>query len=174
MCAKERSFLEKLDVLVAPSTVRDYLAQVVERITRRLAQETTSAMAWEPLPLEIYGSDLPPFISSSWVFVLRAAAITGAERHPNSHQRMMSLRGAGDIQTGGEGRWQSNPLVSNVDAELLRRWASIPPNVWHQAVVPSQDWSVVSFHTAAAEELIEERLDAGNAAVTYQRRYLDS
>lgn len=85
----------------------------------------------------------------------------------------MSLCGAGDIQTGGEGCRQSNPLVSNDDAELLRRWASIPPNVWHQAVISSQDWAVVSFHTAAAEELIEERLNAGNAAMTYQRRDLE-
>jgi predicted N-acetyltransferase YhbS len=173
ICPEERSFLEKLDVLVARSAVHDYLAQVVERVTRRLAQQTTSTMAWEPLPLEIYGSALPPSIRSSWIFVLRSGATTGAERHPNSHQRMMSLRGAGDIQTCGEGCWQSNPLVSNEDAELLRRWASIPPNVWHQAVVPSQDWAVVSFHTAATEELIEERPNAGNASVTHQRHYLE-
>jgi hypothetical protein len=33
---------------------------------------------------------------------------------------------------------------------------------------------VVSFHTAAAEELIEERPDSIRAGVTHQRRYGDS
>jgi len=174
MCPEERGFLEKLDVLVAPSAVRGYLAQVVERVTRKLAHEPASLMAWEPLPLEIYGDALPPVIRSSWVFVLRAGATTGAERHRNSHQRMMSLRGAGDIQTGGEGCWRSHLLVCVEGADLLHRWASIPPNMWHQAVVPNQDWAVVSFHTVAVEELIEERPDEENVAVTHERHYIDS
>jgi hypothetical protein len=33
---------------------------------------------------------------------------------------------------------------------------------------------VVSFHTAAPEELIEERPDAEHADRTYQRRYVSS
>jgi hypothetical protein len=45
----------------------------------------------------------------------------------------------------------------------------VPPNVWHQAVVPAEDWVVVSFHTVPAEELIEERPDATDLS---QRRYL--
>ena len=55
-------------------------------------------MAWEPIPLTIYGGAVPDAIKSSWVFVLRASANTGAERHPNSHQRMMSFQGSGDMQ----------------------------------------------------------------------------
>jgi hypothetical protein len=171
--AAERAVLENLDGLVASPAVREHLAQVAERVTLQLTQEAASLMAWEPLRLEIYGEALPKFIRSSWVFALRAGVTTGAERHPNSHQRMMSLQGAGDLQTGGEGLWRSQHLVSDNGAELLRRWATIPPNVWHQAVVPSQHWIVVSFHTVAADELIEERPDLGNAAVTVQRRYID-
>lgn len=50
----------------------------------------------------------------------------------------------------------------------MRRWASIPLNVWHQAVVFHKNWVVVSFHTALTHELIEERPDGD---VTRQRLY---
>src|SRR5260370_29959568 len=71
------------------------------------------------------------------------------------------------------GKWQSNVLVSDLDALLERRWISIPENVWHQPVVSKEaDWVVVSFHTVPAEKLIEERpVDVG-AEGTRQMRYL--
>src|SRR6185369_13261358 len=99
-------------------------------------------MAWESVPLSVYGSSVPAGIQSSWVFILRAGATTGAERHPNSHQRVMSYRGWGDLQTMVAGQWRSSELVSDPQMPLLRRWASIPVGVWHQAVVPQQNWVV--------------------------------
>jgi len=100
---------------------------------------------------------------------------TGAECHPNSHQRMMSFEGAGDMQVraGLESSWQSNVLGNDPKAPLERRWVSIPQNIWHQPVVPKgADWVVVSFHTIPAEELIEERPDLGSAVGTKQMVYL--
>src|SRR5262249_38686203 len=108
---EERAVLERLDSLLASPTVRSRLAEAAERVVMMLACRPISLMAWESLPLTIYGDALPSFVRSSWVFVLRAGSTTGAERHPNSHQRMMSLRGTGDIQTGGEGCWKSHSLV---------------------------------------------------------------
>jgi hypothetical protein len=172
MSPQERSILESLDALLQSDTVRAGIDPIVERVERKLARDHAAAMAWEPISLSIYGESLPPFVRSSWVFILRARATTGAERHPNSHQRMMSFRGTGDLQTGGDGRWQSNLLISNRDAPLEERWVSIPTNVWHQAVVPDADWVVVSFHTVPAEELIEERPDAADASRTRQRKYV--
>lgn len=172
MSPQERSILESLDALLRSDAVRARIDPIVEEVARKLAQDRTATMAWEPIPLSVYGESLPGPIRSSWVFILRAGATTGAERHPNSHQRMMSYREAGDMQTGGEERWQSNPLVSERGADLERRWISIPVNVWHQVVVPDRDWVVVSFHTVPADELIEERPDAGDAGRTHQRLYL--
>jgi hypothetical protein len=174
MSPQERSILESLDALLQSAAVRTTIDPIVERVKRKLAVDHAAAMAWEPIPLSIYGESLPAFIRSSWVFILRARATTGAERHPNSHQRMMSFRGTGDLQTGGEGHWQSNLLISNRDAPLEERWVSIPRNVWHQAVVPDADWVVVSFHTVPAEELIEERPDAADASRTRQRKYVET
>jgi hypothetical protein len=173
MDSKERSIIESLHALLHLDNVRAAIAPVVERVEQKLARDRSAVMAWEPLPLSIYGKSLPSFIRSSWVFILRAHTATGAERHPNSQQRMMSYRSVGDMQTGGAGRWQSNPLVSDPRAELEQRWISIPINVWHQCVVPAgANWVVVSFHTVPAEDLIEERPDEHNAGSTRQQTYL--
>jgi hypothetical protein len=169
--------LERLDAILRRDAVRAQIQPIVERVRADLAQKQKSVMAWEPIPLTIFGNALPPALRSSWVFILRAGANTGAERHPNSHQRMMSFQGAGDLQVraGLESSWQSNVLVSDPEALLERRWISIPQNVWHQPVVPKgADWVVVSFHTVPAEELIEERPDAAETGQTRQRHYLAS
>jgi hypothetical protein len=109
---------------------------------------------------------------SSWVFILREGSTTGAERHPNSHQRVVAWQGSGDLQVWAEDQWISNLLTDDHDAPVAARWASIPPNVWHQAVVANRDWAVVSFHTVADHELIEERPTADDFAVARQKRYV--
>src|SRR6266705_1311107 len=172
MTAEERSLLEALDAIVGSEEIRAQIYPIIERVRAELVRNEKAQMTWESIPLTIFGGALPSGIRSSWVFVLRAGATTGAERHPNSHQRMMSFEAAGDLQVreelsdGGEEQWQSNLLASEPGA-LERRWISIPRNVWHQVVVPEgTDWVVVSFHTVPAEELIEERPDAGDAEGT--------
>ncbi len=172
MNSDERSILESLDALFQLDGITEAIDPIVKRVERRLEQDPGAVMAWEPIPLSIYGESLPSFIRSSWVFILRARTATGPERHPNSQQRMMSYRGTGDMQTGGPDRWQSNPLISEPAADLERRWISIPVNVWHQCVVPDGNWVVVSFHTVPAEELIEERPDTHDTGRTRQKTYL--
>ena len=173
MTAEERSRLEALDMALRSDSVREHIRSFVVRVREQLARRKDALMSWESFPLNVLGTTLPPGIRSAWVFVLRAGADTGAERHPNSHQRMMSFEGSGDLQTGGPGKWQSNVLVSDPDAPLERRWVSIPTNVWHRPVIDAAaDWVVVSFHTVPAEELIEERPDDSREAGTRQMKYL--
>jgi hypothetical protein len=185
MEAEERARLEKLDAVVRSDELRAKIDPVVDRVCAALLQKRDALMTWEPIPLKVFGQKLPPEIRSGWVFVLRAGADTGAERHPNSHQRMMTLHGSGDMKTEskkGELRikkdekgidWQSNVLVSEPSAPLERRWISIPPNVWHRPVVgPDVDWVVISFHTVPAKELIEEKLDESGAG-TKQKKYVE-
>ena len=175
MTAEERSRLELLDAALQSGSVRDHIRSVVVRVSEALAQKKDALMSWEPIPLDIFVTTLPAEIRSAWVFVLRAGADTGAERHPNSHQRMMSFEGSGDFQTGEPGKWQSNVLVSDPDAPLERRWISIRTNVWHRPVINNAaDWAVVSFHTVPAEELVEERPDDSREAGTRQMKYLKS
>jgi len=110
MTAEERSLLETLNAIVGSEEIRAQIYPIVERVRTELARNGKAQMTWEPIPLAIYSGALPPGIRSSWVFVLRGGATTGAERHPNSHQRMMSFEAAGDLQVrtgpadGGEGQ----------------------------------------------------------------------
>jgi hypothetical protein len=164
--------LARLDALIRRDAVVVQIDQVVRHVEHKLAAESAAVMAWEPIPLAVYGTALPAGLLSSWVFILRGGSSTGAERHPNSHQRVVAWRGTGDLQVWAEDHWTSNLLTDGPEAPVAARWASIPPNVWHQAVVPNRDWVVVSFHTVVAPELIEERPVAEDSAVVRQRRYI--
>jgi hypothetical protein len=174
MTPEERTRLESIDTILQSETVREQIRPIIERVRAELARKNEALMTWEPIPLAVFGRALPPEIRSAWVFVLRAGVDTGAERHPNSHQRMMTFAGSGDMQTGGPGRWESNVLVSDPNASLEQRWISIPQNTWHRPVVGKDaDWTVVSFHTVLAEELIEEKPDDGTKDGTKQMKYLE-
>ena len=173
---EERARLEKLDAIVRSDELRAEIYLIVDRVCTALSEKPEALMTWEPIPLDVFGQKLSQEIRSGWIFVLRAGAETGAERHPNSHQRMMTLHGSGDMRVCADtasSRWESNVLVSDPSAPLERRWISIPPNVWHRPVVGSGvDWVVISFHTVPAEELIEEKLDESGAG-TKQKKYVE-
>ncbi len=175
---KEREVLRHLDTILGRATVRAALEPIVQRVERSLLEDHGAIMAYEPVSLSLYDETLPDSIGSSWIFILRAGVATGAERHPNSRQRMMSYRGTGDLQTRPGAAWQSHHLVSDPEAPLSKRWVSIPPWTWHQAIVPGENvprenWVVVSYHTVPDAELIEERPDPANPDLTRQRRYLE-
>ncbi|SRR6266516_94040 len=186
MTAEERSLLQQLDRILRSEQIRAQILPIVERVRSELVQKQDVLMTWEPIPLTLFGDALPAVIRSSWVFILRAGVNTGAERHPNSHQRMMSFEGIGDMQTNARSAgksarapsdivWQSHILVSDPEAPLDRRWISIPQNVWHQPAIPKgSDWVVVSFHTVPAGELIEERPPNSDAGAVKRMLYLAS
>jgi hypothetical protein len=167
----ESRILESLDLAVNSRAIRPKIEAIVARVEQKLRERPDEVLAWESVPLNWYSAPLPEIIRSSWVFILRGNTTTGAERHPNSHQRMMSYRGAGDFQTRIESDWCSHPLTSEPTAPIAERWISIPRNVWHQGVVPAENWVVVSFHTAAEHELIEERPTMEATDAVRQRTY---
>src|SRR6476646_4642685 len=117
----ERARLEKLDRIVRSDELRAEIYPIVDRVCTALSQKPEALMTWEPIPLDVFGQKLPPEIRSGWIFVLRAGADTGAERHPNSHQRMMTLHGSGDMRVRADAAsstWESNVLVSEPGAPL--------------------------------------------------------
>jgi hypothetical protein len=168
----EKRTLSVLDRLVGRVAVRAFIDAAARRLERRLLAEPGAPMAWETVPLSLFDAGLPETIRSGWVFILRAYATTGAERHPNSHQRTLSYIGRGDLQTMKNGRWTSHPLVSDPEAPPGKRWTSIPANTWHQAVVCGGNWVVVSFHTVPAEQLIEERPRRDDPRANLRRLYV--
>jgi hypothetical protein len=173
MDQEEFRILEALDLAVRSEAIRRKIQAIVARVEQKLRERPDDVLAWEPIPLDFYTTPLPETIRSSWVFILRANTTTGAERHPNSHQRMMSYRGSGDFQTRPAGDWCSHLLTSDPTAPIAERWISIPPYVWHQGVVPGENWVVVSFQTAAEHELIEERPVPEGTNAVRQRKYAE-
>lgn len=167
----EHEILEALDIAIADKAITPTMNELVFRVEQKLSERPEEVLAWEPIPLDLYRSPLPQAIRSSWVFILRANTITGAERHPNSHQRMLSYRGQGDLQTREGGEWCSHLLRSDRTLPIEQRWISIPANVWHQGVVPGENWVVASFHTVAEHELIEERPAIGAEDRVQQKKY---
>ena len=152
----EQARIELLDAAIRSPRPAAILAAAADELKAELARNATAVMVWRPIPLDIYHR-LPDEIASSWVFVLRAGCTSGAERHPNSIQRVMSYRGSADMQTWERHAWVSHHLSGNPKAPIQQRWLSIPTNVWHRPVMGAEDWVVVSFHTAADNQLIEER-----------------
>jgi len=174
MDPEESIILEALDFAVRSEAIRRKIDAIVARVEQKLRERPDDVLAWEPIPLDFYTAPLPETIRSSWVFILRANTTTGAERHPNSHQRMMSYRGSGDFQTRMEGDWSLPLLHSDPTAPIAERWISIPPYVWHQGVVSGENWVVVSFQTAPKHELIEERPVTQGRDAVRQRKYAES
>src|SRR5262245_13977173 len=147
--APEGALLRVLDEAVSRSPAEAVLNRLAEDVERRLEQDASLRIAWEVVPLGTYGP-LPGVIRSSWVFVLRAGCSTGAERHPNSVQRVMALRHHGDFRTWSNGHWQSHHLRAGSQFPLEARWLSITRNVWHRPVMSDRNWVLVSFHPGAA------------------------
>jgi hypothetical protein len=172
LTTEEKAILQALDAAVSCESTATRIDEIVSCVEQELSRKPDDLLAWNPVPLSLYHLPLPDMIRSSWVFILRANTVTGAERHPNSHQRMMSYRGAGDFQTRTGGPWCSHRLTSDPAAPLEERWISIPPNVWHQGVVAETNWIVVSFHTVLDHELIEERPDPESSNAFRRRKYV--
>jgi hypothetical protein len=169
----ELEILEFLDKAVSDHFVKQAMDKIIGRVEDNLYKNQSEVMAWEPIPLDLYKLKLPDEIKSSWVFILRKNTITGAERHPNSRQRMMSYRGQGDFQTKPGKEWISHFLESNSEAPLEKRWISIPHNVWHQGIVNNENWVVVSFHTAGVTELIEEKPEGNDENSFNRKKYVE-
>ncbi len=87
----------------------------------------------------------------------------------------LSLTGTGRFELQERDSWASHPLVSSERGAAEQRWVTIPPSTWHRLFVDTQAWGMLSFHTVAPEELIEERpVDPARLeGETHQERYAD-
>ncbi len=168
MGKEARKILEALDRLLHRAALQKEINARARRVERKLAADPDAQLAWETLPLGWFGKRLPGGIRSAWVFVLRKRTNTGAERHPNSLQRTFSWSGRGNLQRLSHAGWHSHQVVSDPRASLEKRWLSIPQGTWHRPIVCRQNWVVVSFHTARARALIEERPNPRAARHAFQ------
>src|SRR5262245_39035875 len=153
--------------------VRKAIAPALDRVQSALAALPGQPQAWEPVPLGALGFTIPPEIQSCWIFVLRAGATFGAERHPNSHQRTVALTGTALFELFIDGVWSPWPAGGGAGASELGSTISIPPSVWHRIKIGPENFVSVSFHTVGADELIEETPVGDDLSTTRQRLYRD-
>jgi hypothetical protein len=146
------------------------LSPLLTRITRTLDESPSLPQAWEPLSDNFFGEPLPGGIVSCWAFALRGGGKFTNERHPNSWQRSIGVRGSALFEVYDQGRWQPRP-VDVSGSNLGERAVSIPPNVWHRIAIGPETFVSLSFHTASASELIEETCVGDDFANTKRRLY---
>src|SRR4029434_7113024 len=89
------------------ATINNALRRVVDQL-----YTSVELMAWEVVPLDTFAGSLPASIRSCWIFVIRPGAETGAERHPNGHQRSFSLVGSGTFELRAGIKWHPHALHS--------------------------------------------------------------
>ena len=161
----------KLSHLVNSSRQSDAIAPVLARVERALADRPDQPQAWEPLTLTDLPFKVPADIQSCWVFILRAGATFGAERHPNSHQRTIALSGDALFEVLIDDSWSQWPIRATSDENDSASAVSIPPSVWHRITIGQLNFVSMSFHTVPAEQLIEETPVGGDLSVITQRLY---
>lgn len=153
--------------VVGAPRVKEMTAAALQRVTDALTAGTET-MAWEVFPRTQFGGALPPEIRSCWIFVIRPGQATGAERHPNSHQRSLSLQGSGRFELRQAAGWEAYDLAPGLAAPVGKSWVTIPPNTWHRLFSGAVPWGMISFHTVPSSQLIEERPESDMALDTGQ------
>ncbi|MGE5803246.1 MAG: cupin domain-containing protein [Gemmatimonadota bacterium] len=141
--------LAQLDAAARAPVFGRRAAELVQKLQRQLNESPETPMTWEPVPLTTFDRSLPAEIGSCWVFVLRPGTALPAERHSNSHQRSLSLEGSARFELREGGRWVSHAIEPG-------SWASAPTGTWHRWFAGSAPLALLSFHTVAAEDLLEE------------------
>ena len=152
---------------LSDAAVQSSLDGIAESLLAELHSDPAQPKStFSPIPLSLYGGGLPDEIRSSWVFALHRGMAHPPERHPNSIQRMFALNQPGCFECWDSDRWITSELIPG-DAGL-----SIPVDIWHRMPAQDRDWAVASFHTAAADELIEIVGDPHSGEIASQRVYV--
>ncbi len=102
-----------LDRFLYESGSSQKLFPVLARILCTLDDSPNLPQAWEPLPGNFFGGALPGGIASCWAFALRGGGIFTNERHPNSWQRSIGIRGTALFEVYDDGRWQPRPVTAS-------------------------------------------------------------
>jgi len=152
------SDLEKLHSTVEWLLGQDSFAKAVERLRGEL-RRSHEPFVWCTVALDSIGVALPPAIKSCWMFLLKHDVWSGSHYHPNSVQHMIALNGCGRSHVGGVER----PLIplGSPRHSIEEKWYVIGEGVAHEFFPEGEDMAVVSFHTCAAEELVEIASETG-------------
>ncbi len=159
MDKKEIALLRNLDMIVWAVKDQPSIQEAISRAEAELSQNPSKLGATVQIPLSVFGKGIPASIKSCRVFALRENAAFKTERHPNSHQRVLSIKGIGEIRVLEEGNQWTARLRSDPDAPFEERWSTVRENTWHQPVAGPEGWVTLTFHTAPEGESLDEYRD---------------
>lgn len=145
--------------LLQQETVREDIARL--ELALKISPEP---FVWSVVDCSRLGGVLPQEIRSAWIFVLRKGLWTGAHYHPNSIQHMAVVEGGGWARVAGKLRSLVPHGTSGYAYEDV--WQVIDKEVPHEFLPEGRDMVVISFHTCAADELVEIEVGSGHT-----RRY---
>lgn len=153
------SLSRAVDSLLTQERVRQDISQLKVEL-----QSSPEPFVWSVVDCASLAGILPQDIRSGWIFVLRKDTPSGAHHHPNSVQHMVMVEGAGrSVVAGQERRMQRFGSTGLAPRDL---WYVIGRNVTHEFFPEGEDVVVISFHTCAADELVEVERGSGHV-----RRY---
>ena len=159
MDPREQKYLRKIEALIDNEKARFVIDKAVLETKAMLDADPKRLTAAVQVSLSVFGDSFPSDIRSCRVFALRAGLESRTECHPNSHQRVLSLEGTGEISVFDDPEPYTVSLRSDMGIPLELRWGSLQENIWHQPVAGPKDWVVLTFHTASEAELIDEYKD---------------
>jgi hypothetical protein len=166
----EDSVLVTLDERGRANAAMEAFSPLVANLVGRLRERPDLPQAWRPIDTADLAIELPTGVVSAWLFVLRPRTTFPSERHPNSWQRSLALRGRATFELYCDGAW-SGHILDGDGAMLTERGMSIPPGVWHRIEVGVEPFVSLSFHTVKADDLIEETCVGHDFSQTRRRLY---
>lgn len=149
-------FLESLDRVVLSHLQKPFFQRGLAELEDLLAGPVEKAFV--PLPVRAFDG-LPEEIHLARLFGLKAGGSGPRERHPNSHQWVVSVAGAGQIRVWtAEGTASViHALESDPRSTLCGRWSAVPPGLWHRpSAGPADRWIALALHTSGEGILIDE------------------
>ena len=152
---------EAVRLLLADRSVIDAIARLKADIRR-----TSEPFVWTVLDLAALRCPVPANIRSAWIFVLARDIGSGCHFHPNSIQHMVMVEGQGRSEIAGETRTMTR--FGGPGHSLEAQWSVIGEGVPHEFFPEQRDMVVISFHTAAAQDLEEV------SGVTGERRHYEA
>ena len=123
---------------IAAFSIRPQIASVLEAAADR-ALAVLEADASIPAAVEVVSlsdlTEVPTHIGSIRVAVIRDGFDGGDERHANSDQVLLSLRGSGETHVETDAGWRTDRYGGGGRA-LDDRWHVVPATVWHKSAAP--------------------------------------
>jgi hypothetical protein len=142
MDQREQAFLRKLEGVLENQPARIAIDAAISEAKRLLDADRQRQAGSVQVALSECGQNLPSDIKSCRVFVLRAGCEFQTERHPNVHQRVLSLEGTVKIRVFDKPTPRDVSMGSDLHGPLELRWASLSENIWHQLISGNEDWVV--------------------------------